>query len=382
MAHLRKRGQNSWQICIEKGRDPITGKRNRIYKTVNGTKKEAEKEMHKLAHEVETGAYIEPSEMTVKEFLLQWFEDYCESNLAPSTLESYEIIIKSHLIPALGDIKVSDLEPMHIKRYQTHKLKNGRRDGKEGGLSKRTVQYHHRVLSKALKHAVKWRIIDNNPAEVIEAPSPDTPEIKALTHDQTKRLLNVAKDWIHDIIYIALYTGMRRSEVLALRWQDIDFKEQKLQVKQAVTNPVGKGLIFRKPKTDSSIRPIDVDEDIIEILKRRKKEQQENQLKFGDKYNNEYNLVFCKPTGEPMRPQTVTRNFNRVAKKAELSQFRLHDLRHTHATLMLQAGVHPKIVQERLGHSTISQTLDTYSHVIPSMQKEAVQKLKNSLENK
>ncbi|GAB6099229.1 site-specific integrase [Halanaerocella petrolearia] len=382
MAHLRKRGKNKWQICVENGRDPVTGKRNRIYETINGTKKEAEKRMYELAHKQDTGQYIEPSELTVKDFLLQWIEDYCESNLAPSTLESYTLIIKKHLIPTLGNIKISDLEPMHIKRYQTHKLKNGRKDGKEGGLSKRTVQYHHRVLSKALKHAVKWRVLDNNPAEVIQAPSPDRPEIKALTPEQIEKLLEVANDWVYDLIYIAVYTGMRRGEILALRWQDVNFTEKKLQVKQGVTNPVGKGLIFRKPKTPSSIRPIDVDEDVIKVLKRRKKEQQENQLRLADKYNNQYNLVFCKETGEAIRPQTATRNFNRVAKKAELSKFRLHDLRHTHATLMLQAEVHPKIVQERLGHSTINQTLDTYSHVIPSMQKEAVQKLKNSLKNK
>ncbi|GAB6138012.1 tyrosine-type recombinase/integrase [Halanaerobaculum tunisiense] len=379
MAHLRKRGKNSWQICIEKGRDPITGKRKRIYKTVNGTKKEAEKEMHKLAHEVETGAYIEPSEMTVKDFLLQWFEDYCESNLAPSTLESYEIIIKSHLIPALGNIKVSDLEPMHIKRYQTHKLKKGRRDGKEGGLSKRTVQYHHRVLSKALKHAVKWRVIDTNPAEVIEAPSPDTPEIKALTQEEVNKLLDKAEGWVYDLIYIAVFTGMRRGELLAMRWNDIDFSEQIIQVKQSVTKVTGKDLEFRKPKTKSSIRPINVDDDIIKILNRRKKEQKQNKLRLGGKYNTKYNLVFCKVNGDPFLPQYATRKFNAVAEKADLEEFRLHDLRHTHATLMLKADVHPKIVQERLGHSSINQTLDTYSHVIPSMQKEAVKKLKNTL---
>ena len=270
---------------------------------------------------------------------------------------------------------------MHIKRYQTHKLKHGRKDGKEGGLSKRTVQYHHRVLSKALKHAVKWRVIDNNPAEVIQAPSPDTPEIKALNEQEINHLLAAAEGWVYDLIYTAIFTGMWREELLALRWSDIDFDEQVIQVKQSVTKVTGKDLEFRKPKTKSSIRPINIDEDLSKIFKRRKKEQKQNKLKLGNKYNTEYNLVFCKVNGDPFLPQYATRKFNDAAKKADLEEFRLHDLRHTHATLMLKADVHPKIVQERLGHSSINQTLDTYSHVIPSMQKEAVKKLKNNLNN-
>ncbi len=379
MAHLRKRGKNSWQICIENGRDPVTGKRNRIYKTVNGTKKEAKKEMHKLAYEIETGGYIEPSELTVKEYLLRWLKDYCKNNLAPSTLESYEIIVKTHLIPALGAIKLSNLEPMHINSYQTQKLNSGRKDGKPGGLSKRTVQYHHRVLSKALKHAVKWRVINTNPATYIDAPSPDTPEITAMTSEQVNKLLDNATGWVYNFLYIAVFTGMRRSEILGLRWKDIDLKEKVIHVRQSVTKPAGRDLVFRKPKTNSSIRPINIDDDVVNAFKRRKKEQNENQLFFGEKYNNEYNLVFTKEDGSPFLPQYATRQFNDVAKKAGLSEFRLHDLRHTHATLMLKAEVHPKVVQERLGHASITVTLDTYSHVIPSMQKEAVQKLKNVL---
>jgi len=377
MAHIRRRG-DSWQICVESGRDPITGKRERIYETIKGTKKEAEARMHELAHTIKTGQYIKPSELTVKDFLLKWLEDYCENNLAPSTLQSYDMIIKTHLIPALGSIKIEDLEPMHIKKYQTHKLKSGRKDGKEGGLSKRTVQYHHRVLSKALKHAVRWRVIDSNPCNYIDAPSPDTPEIQPLSQKQIEKLLDAAEDWVYDLIYIAIFTGMRRGEILALRWKDVNFKEKILHVRQSVTKPTGKGLIFRKPKTKSSIRPINVDDDIIKILKRRRREQKENRLRLGSKYNNEYNLVFAGIDGKPILPRRTTRRFNLTAKKIGLGDFRLHDLRHTHATLMLQAGVHPKVVQERLGHSTISQTLDTYSHVIPSMQKEAVQKLKKS----
>ncbi|MCK8826354.1 site-specific integrase [Natroniella acetigena] len=379
MGHIRKRGENSWEITVSAGTDPITGKRKRIYENVTGTKTEAKKRMREIEYKLEHGTYVEPSNLTLEEFLLQWLEDYCEHNLAPSTLETYEIIVKTHVIPILGSIKMANLKAMHIKRYLSHKLKDGRKDGKKGGLSKKTVKRHYTTLNTALNHAVKWEMLENNPADKISPPKGEKSEIEALTKKQLYKLLEVAEGWIYDFIYIAAFTGMRRGELLALRWKDVDFENQKLQVKQSVTRPANKGLVFRKPKTDSSIRPIDVDEDVIKILKRRNKEQKENRLKFGSEYNNEYNLVFCREDGTPFNPRYATRSFNKVAKKVDLEEFRLHDLRHTHATLMLKAGIHPKIVQERLGHASITQTLDTYSHVIPSMQKEAVQKLKNSL---
>lgn len=173
---------------------------------------------------------------------------------------------------------------------------------------------------------------------------------------------------------------MRRGEILGLRWTDVSLKERVIHIRQSVTKVSGRDLIFLKPKTNSSIRPINIDEDVVAALKRRKSEQNQNKLLFGSKYDNQHNLIFCKENGKPFLPQYATRQFNEIAKKVDLSHFRLHDLRHTHATLMLKAGVHPKIVQERLGHALITVTLDTYSHVIPSMQKEAVQKLKNTLQ--
>ncbi|MDI3548183.1 MAG: hypothetical protein PWR10_1835 [Halanaerobiales bacterium] len=381
MAHLRKRG-NSWQICIEAGVDPATGKRKRIYKTVNGTKREAEKVMHQLAHKVETGQYIKPSEITLKEYLLKWIKNYGENNLAPRTYESYKRIIKNHLIPFLGQLKMKEIKPMHIVDYQNYKIREGRLDGK-GGLSKRTVQYHHRILSEALKHAVMpYRILESNPCASVSAPVPDKPEINPLDQEQLTELLKAAKnenEWTYNLIYVAAFTGMRRGEILALRWKDVDFISQKLHVRQGVVNVDGQGLIFKKPKTKSSIRPIDVDNDVIAILKKIKKHQTENRLKIGPAYDNKHNLVFTHEDGAPVLPQLATRRFNQAAKKANLEGFRFHDLRHTHATMLLKAGVHPKVVQERLGHSSITITIDTYSHVLPSMQKEALEKLKMRL---
>ncbi len=382
MAHIEKRGENKWLVVVEKGRNPVTGKRERIFEMIKGSKKKAKTRMHELAYEINSGGYIEPTELKLREFSKQWYDDYAKNNLAPSTQEYYDIIINSHIIPLLGNIKLSELKPIHIQNYLTEKIRNGRLDGKEGGLSKKSVKRHYTVLNQILKYAVKLQVLENNPAKPIDPPRPESPDIKAMTQKQLEKLLDVAKGWIYDFIYIASFTGVRRGELLALRWQDVDFENNSLQIRQSVSKLSGGRLVFREPKTKSSIRLISIDNDIINILKKINKTQKKNKLRLGDIYNNEHNLVFAKEDGSPYLPLYTTRQFNKVADKASLSKFRLHDLRHTHATLMLKASVHPKIVQERLGHSSITQTLDTYSHVTPSMQKEAIQKLKANMNEK
>ncbi|SDC69277.1 Site-specific recombinase XerD [Candidatus Frackibacter sp. WG11] len=381
MAHLRKLGQKKYKIIIELGRNPATGKRKRKTKTVNGTKKEAQKIMAKLIHEMETGTYVEPSKMTTAELLQKWLKEYCKPNLAPSRYANYREIIERHFIPELGSIQLKNLKPMHIQSYQSKKLTTGRQDGKPGGLSKTTVEKHNRILSQALKYAVKLQIIKSNPADPIKAPSPEEPEIKYLNKEQVNKVLKETKDkWIYNFIYISVNTGMRRGEMLGLRWKDIDLNKKTIQVRQISQRIRNEGIIFKKPKTKSSERLISISNNVVKAIKKIKREQSENKLLLGPNYYTKQNLVFCNEDGSPANPQGVTRRFKRVAKRAGFKDIRLHDLRHTHATLLLQEGVHPKVVQERLGHSSITQTLDTYSHVIPSLQQEAADKLEGLIE--
>jgi AAA+ ATPase superfamily predicted ATPase len=167
MGYIRKRGKNSWEITVNAGTDPVTGKRKRIYKNVKGTKTEAKKVMRKIEYKLEHGTYVEPSELTLKEFMDKWYEDV-KTNLAPSTQEYYDIIINSHITPLLGDVKISNLEPMHIQSYLSKKLKDGRLDGKPGGLSNKSVKSHYTVLNQVLKYAVKLQVLENNPAKHVE----------------------------------------------------------------------------------------------------------------------------------------------------------------------------------------------------------------------
>jgi len=247
-------------------------------------------------------------------------------------------------------------------------------------FSKKSVKRHYTVLNQTLKYAVQLQIIEQNPAKPIQPPSPNTPQIQALNQSEVELLLDAASGWLHDFLYLAIFTGMRRGELLALNWANLDLEEQKIHVRQTVSMLKGGNLIFKEPKTKKSKRPIDINDTITTILEQRKLQQKKDKLNFADRYNNQHNLVFVKQDGSPYLPDYASKQFKKLARKLDLNHYRLHDLRHTHATLMLKAEVHPKIVQERLGHSSISQTLDTYSHVIPSMQKEAVQKLDNILE--
>ena len=317
---------------------------------------------------------------TVKEYLLKWLQDYAEPNLSPTTYDGYQMIVKKHLIPSLGAMQLDDLQPIHIQSYQSHKLKTGRRDGKKGGLSKKTLLQHHRVLSKALKQAVLWQLLSYNPATAVKAPTPEKHEIEAMTIKEVKKLLEISKDtWMYYVIYIAVNTGMRRGEVLGLRWQDINFNNKFISVRQTIVK-ANNEIIFKEPKTKSSKRTIRIDNEDIQILNEVKEKQKEYTSIFGPDYN-EYNLVFCYEDGSPPFPDTVTKRFTSLAKKAKLDKYRFHDLRHTHASLMLESGAQMKVIQERLGHSNITTTMDTYAHLQPNIQKEAVTKYKKHLKS-
>lgn len=370
MAHLKRMERKKWRIAIELGEDPKTGRRKRKYKTVNGTKKEAQKIMLEMVNKYENGDFHKVEDITVKEFFIKWLKEYCKNNVAKNTYRDYEGVMKNHVIPDLGNLKLRDLQARHIIKYQNEKLENGRLDG-SGGLSKRTVQNHHRIMSEALKHAVyPYKYIESNPCNGVKAPSPSKPDVNPFSDKEKETILKEIKNdlFLYSIVYIDLYTGLRRGEILAIKWEDINFKEQGIYIQRSVVELRGEGLNFKKPKNESSIRNIYIDKDIIKLLKKLKK----HHLKI----NHEKNLVFTFEDGSIIRPDYITKKFKKILCKLGIRNHRFHDLRHTHATDLLKAGVNPKIVQERLGHHDIAVTLDIYSHVIPSMQENAIKKLK------
>jgi integrase len=370
--YIRQRSKGNWEITIDTGRDPATGKRSRQFESVKGTKKDAEARLAELMVAIEKGAYIKPQRIKVSEWLRDWLDSYVEIHCSRRTKASYFTEIHRHIIPNLGQITLSQLQPQHIQNYYAYALTKGRVDGK-GGLSARTVEYHHRILSEALSHAVKMGIIVRNVADAVDPPHPRHKVIQTLGVADVPGFLKSARESPYYTLFsTALFTGMRLGELLGLRWRDVDLGLASLSVVQALYKRSGVCEII-KPKSAASQRRIALSPTLVAIIQQYRTTQEAQRILLGNHINDD-DLVFAYPDGRPLDPGTVTHAFAKLLNKAGLPHIRFHDLRHTHATLMLKAGVHPKIVSERLGHANIGITLDTYSHVVPGLQEVAAQR--------
>jgi len=361
--HVVKRGKNSYTIVLNLGNDPTTGKRKQQWVSVKGTKKEAEKRLSELFHQLDTGTFMKPSKTTLAEFLERWLADYAKPNLSPRGFERYESIARVHLIPAIGNIPLTQLRPEHLQKHYTDKLNTG--------LSARTVRYLHVVTHKALQTAVKWGLVSRNVADGVDVPRARRTEMQTWDEDDITRFLEGAKDSrYYALFYTALYTGMRRSELLGLKWNDVDLILGEVSVTRSLHHLRDGSYIFTEPKSAKSRRTIALPPSAILTLREHHEKQKLERVMLGIPLTGD-DLVFSTLEGKPLRPNTITRAWATLAARCGVKVIRLHDARHTHASLMLKQGVHPKIVQERLGHSSIQITLDTYSHVAPGLQQAA-----------
>jgi len=372
MAHLRKRGRKKWQIVIELERDPVTGERKRKYKTYNGTKREAERKMAELIQRYKDGSNIEKySKMKMKKLMKQYLDTH-QHNVATRTADRYRRIINNHLEPAFGEMPIKKVKPMHIESYQTKKLNSGRMSG--GGLSASTVRMHHNLLNSIFEYAQRLEIIERNPVSLISLPKKKTSKHRFLSREELNQILDYSRGlWIHDYILVAVSTGMRRGEMIGLEWENVDLRNKKISVVQALKR-TSRGIELSEPKTKSSVRSISITDDTVNILKKIKSEQEKNKLNLGNNYNDRFNFVFCEKDGRYCNPNTVTRRFKRAAKAVGLEEVKLHDLRHTMASFLIKIA-NPKVVQERLGHSSISMTMDLYSHLSDDLQQKAANDL-------
>jgi integrase len=380
--HLRQRGSGSWELKYDAGVDTVTRKRITKFATVRGSKRDAQRELRRLVEAVETGMHADPGKLTVGEWLERWLAEAAQS-VAGRTHARYKDITEHHLIPALGQLPLARLAPIHIQDALTAALASGRRVQRKGskrpaGLSAQTVLHHHRVLYTALERARALRLIARNPAEDVKPPKPEKPEIEVLDRDDIAKLLNTARDArLYPIVALALGTGLRRGEILGLRWSDLDLERRTLTVAQSLEQ-VGKELAFKPPKTRRSRRTIALSPSVVEMLKAHKAEQAAARLALG-MGRDPAALVFTRIDGDPLQPDSVSKMFAKLVAKAGVRRVTFHALRHTHATELLRAGVHPKIASERLGHATVAITLDTYSHVLPGLQEEAAERIEMAL---
>jgi integrase len=360
-----KRG-DSYRIKVSLGKDPTTGKYVSHYETVNGNKKAAERRLNELIHQHETGTFIRPGKSTLSEYLLSWLNDYCKPSLSPRTVQLYSYICRTHLIPVMGQITLTELNTQHLQKLYAEKLASG--------LSARTVQICHVTIHKALKNAVKTNLLSRNVADAVDKPKIQRREIRPMTESDLGLFLKAAKQGnYYALFYTYLFTGMRRSELLAVRWCNVDLLGMDISVSRTMQylNKVETRVSFKEPKTKKSRRLIALSPSTVAVLREYQNAQEQLRASLQLPPLTENDLVFSHWDGSPLLPDSITHAWVKLARKCGLEGVRLHDARHTHATIMLKQGIHPKIVQERLGHSTISTTLDTYSHVAPGLQEAA-----------
>lgn len=358
--YFRKRG-DKWSFTIDIGRDPETNKRKQ--KTVSGfkTKKEAVKACAEMITQIENGQYNEKSKVTIEQFLIDFMENVVKPSVQITTYNTQMNIVKNHIIPDLGKKKMEELNPITVQKLYMKKIDNG--------LSSSYIKLMHAILGKAYRKAMEWGIVQKNVIQLVTPPRVEHKDITVWTLDEAKRFLDHSQKRKFFIGYVlAIYTGMRRGEIIGLRWSDINLENNTLSIKQTLTYSNGKGY-FKEPKTKGSKRTITIPEYAVQCLKKHKAKQNEYRLKLGEAYED-HDLVVCSWNGQPINPTDINKDFTMAIKLSGVPQIRFHDLRHTHATILLQMGENPKVVSERLGHSEVGITLDTYSHVLPNMQKE------------
>ena len=369
--NIRKRKDGRCEGRYTVGHDPETGKA--IIKNVLGKTQAEVKEKLKKAIEKNVGIdYGRAKTYTVGNWLEVWYENYAKIKMRPSTYLTYHGYIENHIKPQLGKIPLNDLTTLNLQQFYKKLLADGRVERIESqkqpkGLSTKTVRNIHQIISSALKLAVEQRLIARNPADGCALPKVEHKEMKTLTADQLSAFFQEAKDsGVYELYYLDLATGLRRGELLGLKWTDVDLDRGVLKIQRAISRQNGK-VVEAPLKTKNAYRTLPLSADAISVLKMQK-------CKVG---NSEW--VFPSPTGGPMSPDSVLHMLQRVLKRAGLPRIRFHDLRHTFATMALQNGVDVKTVSSMLGHYSAGFTLDTYAHVTTDAQLKAAQTMGNIL---
>ena len=364
--HIRERSPGHWAIVIDV-RDPQTGKRKRRWHSFVGTKRQAQTEAARLISELQSGTRVDPSRMTVAAFLERWIE-HMQGQVLPRSHERYTELCRKNIVPLLGGLALTKLQPAHISQAYAKALASGRRDGK-GGLSPASVHYQHRVLKKALGQAVKWRLLPGNPLDAVDPPRVERTTMRTYDMAQTAEALALARPTrLYVPVLLALLCGLRRGEITALRWRNVDLDAGQLAIVES-TEQTSKATRLKETKTGRA-RTVALPSLVVEELRRHRIEQARELLRIGIRHDGE-SFVYAREDGQPMQPRSLTHAWDQFRARTTLPRIRFHDLRHSHATHLLASNVHPKIASERLGHAKVGITLDLYSHVLPGMQADA-----------
>jgi integrase len=355
---------NLYVVQVELDRDPVTDKRRREWHSGYATRRDAEAARVEILSRLQRGEHVAPQKLTLGAFLAERWLPTRESQLAPSTFESYSHNVRRHVVPGIGSARLQGLSADVLTRFYAERLASG--------LSARTVRYLHSIIHKALADALSWGLVVRNAADAASPPSnraAKAPPPRTWTASELSTFLDsVAGDRLGPLWRLYATSGLRRGEALGLTWRDVDLDGRTIAITKARLS-TERGVIDSSPKSGRG-RGIALDPGTVAALREHRKHQLEERLRWGAAYADE-SCVFAREDGNPYSPDYVTRAFRKAVARTRVPRLRLHDLRHTWASLALAAGVNPKVVSERLGHATVSFTLDTYSHVLPGLQEDA-----------
>ncbi len=380
-----ERSDGRWAAQLTTGYDIKTGrpKRTTLYGKSRG---EVAEKLKKALYEQQIGTFVEPSKLTFGEWLLRWLDVYKKNRVKPTTYADYLKVAEDHIIPSLGQMPIQDLRTSHLQEFYNYKTTDGRKDGKDGGMSASKIHLMHVLIGGALKQAASpaERLIPYNPDEWTARPAVEAPEIETYSKEEVRLYLDVAKQHrLYAAFLLDFTTGLRRGEVLGITWKNLDLDTGTLTVKSSLSRVKLAGeeksiLLFGDPKTKSSKRIIPLLPAVVAEVKKHKARQAEDKLFFGQAYEDK-NLVFATAMGKPIDPRNFYGKHVRIIKKAGLKHIRVHDIRHTVATILLDEGENVKNVAELFGHANASFTLNRYAHSTPEGKERAINRLGNAL---
>lgn len=369
--YIQPRGKDTWRIFISLGWDPVEKRYKRYTETFHAEdKKQAEARLVELLHQLNIGEFADPGKITFGELLDRWL---LESSFRPRTKEWAQMVINKHLKPALGNVPLAKLTPLHIQSYFRQAQ---RKDGREGSLSPDTLHGHFRLIRSALNQAVAWNLLAKNPAKGVRPPERKPSGGTALEPEELNKLLAAARGGRYEALYLAaICTGMRLGELLGLRWEDVDLDNGIIFVRKSLEKP-GKQTTLGEVKTKKSRRRIRIPHQLGEALRALKDRYEKER----GGYEVDRGLVFCTKKGNAIGSTDADRRLKRILEKAGLPHIRFHDLRHSHATWLLMNGVDLRTVAEQLGHAQESTALQIYAHVLSAMQRKTAEVMENILD--